>query len=69
MIDIAVEEKLEESFSTGTPVPLRTKDLTNAAKKHKASTREWFSIAKNFALYANDAGLYDEILHFMKIKK
>jgi SpoVK/Ycf46/Vps4 family AAA+-type ATPase len=69
MIDIAVEEKLEESFSSGLPVPLRTKDLLNAAKKHKASTKEWFSIAKNFALYANDAGLYDEILHFMKIKK
>lgn len=69
LIDIAIEEKLEESFKHGLPIPLRTRDLLNASKKHKASTKEWFSIAKNFALYANDSGLYDEILHFMKIKK
>ncbi|MBO9152017.1 AAA family ATPase [Chitinophaga sp. GCM10012297] len=69
VIDMAIEEKLEASFLEGAPLPLKTKDLQNAAKKHKASTREWFSIAKNFALYANDAGLYDDILHYMKIKK
>jgi transitional endoplasmic reticulum ATPase len=69
MIDIAIEEKLEASFKDGVPIPLRTKDLLNASLRHKASTKEWFSIAKNFALYANDSGLYDEILHFMKIKK
>lgn len=69
VIDMAVEEKLEASFLEGRPLPLNTKDLQNAAKKHKASTREWFSIAKNFALYANDAGLYDDILHYLKIKK
>lgn len=69
MIDIAVEEKLQASFKEGVPIPLRTKDLLNASQKHKASTKEWFSIAKNFALYANDSGLYDDILHFMKIKK
>lgn len=69
VIDMAIEEKLEASFLEGMPLPLKTKDLQNAAKKHKASTREWFSIAKNFALYANDAGLYDDILHYLKIKK
>lgn len=69
VIDMAIEEKLEASFKDGVPQPIKTKDLLNAAKKHKASTREWFSIAKNFALYANDAGLYDDILHYLKIKK
>ncbi|RXK81960.1 ATP-binding protein [Filimonas effusa] len=69
MIDIAIEEKLEAAFKDGIPVPIKTKDLLNAAKKHKASTREWFSIAKNFALYANESGLYDDILQFLKIKK
>lgn len=69
IIDMAIEEKLEASFQDGIPLPLKTKDLLNAAKKHKASTKEWFAIAKNFALYANDAGLYDDILHYMKIKK
>ncbi|MGX5818929.1 AAA family ATPase [Chitinophaga lutea] len=69
VIDLAVEEKLEASFKDGIPQPIRTKDLLNAAKKHKPSTKEWFSVARNFALYANDAGLYDDILTYMKIKK
>ncbi|HYG40341.1 MAG TPA: AAA family ATPase [Cytophagales bacterium] len=69
IIDIAIEKKLEESFKEGIPQPIKTKDLLNACGKHKASTKEWFSTAKNFALYANDSGLYDDILTFMKIKK
>jgi SpoVK/Ycf46/Vps4 family AAA+-type ATPase len=69
IIEIAIEEKLEESFKDGIPKPLSTKDITNALKKHKASTSEWFATAKNFALFANESGLYDDILTYMKIKK
>lgn len=69
IIDIAIEQKLESSFSDGIPKPLETIDLLTALKKHKPSTQEWFSAAKNFALFANDSGLYDDILTFMKIKK
>lgn len=69
LIDIAVEEKLESSFEDGIPKPITTKDLLNAIKKHKASTQEWFATAKNFALFANDMGLYDDILSYLKIKK
>jgi transitional endoplasmic reticulum ATPase len=69
IIDIAIEEKLEASFNDGIPKPLSTKDIFNAVKKHKASTTEWFATAKNFALFANDSGLYDDILTHMKIKK
>lgn len=69
IIDIAVEQKLEASFANGIPQPLETKDLLEALKKHKPSTQEWFSTAKNFALFANDSGLYDEILTYLKIKK
>lgn len=69
MIDIAIEQKLESSFADGIPKPLETNDLLSAIKKHKPSTQEWFSIAKNFAMFANDSGLYDEILTYLKIKK
>ena len=69
IIDISIEEKLESSFIDGIPKPLETKDLLSALKKHKPSTQEWFSTAKNFALFANDSGLYDDILTYMKIKK
>ncbi|CAN1512955.1 SpoVK ATPases of the AAA+ class [Spirosomataceae bacterium] len=69
IIDIAIEQKLESSFSDGIPKPLETNDLLNALKKHKPSTQEWFSTAKNFAMFANDSGLYDDILTYLKIKK
>jgi SpoVK/Ycf46/Vps4 family AAA+-type ATPase len=68
-IDIAIEQKLMESFKDGVPKPLTTKDIIKAFGKMKASTREWFNSAKNYALYSNDSGLYDDILVYLKIKK
>ncbi|WP_282779233.1 AAA family ATPase [Phaeodactylibacter xiamenensis] len=69
IIDRAIEGKLAEAIRTGTPQPLQTKDLEQAIKKHRATTKEWFSTAKNYALFANEAGIYDEILDYLKIKK
>ena len=69
VIDIAIENKLEEAIKTGVPQPLTTKDLQKALKPHKPSTKEWFVTAKNFAVYANESGLYDDILTYLKIKK
>lgn len=69
MIDIAVEDKLRDSMATGHLQPLTTKDLLKAAKQHRPTTLEWFSSARNYALYANESGLYDDILKFLKIKK
>lgn len=68
-IDIAIEQKLLESFKDGIPKPLTTKDILKAFGKMKATTREWFNSAKNYALYSNDSGLYDDILVYLKMKK
>jgi SpoVK/Ycf46/Vps4 family AAA+-type ATPase len=69
VVDIAIEAKLEESMRKGRPLPIETDDLLDAAKRHKATTKEWFQTAKNYALFANEAGLYDDILEYMNIKK
>lgn len=69
LIDIAVEEKLRESMAIGTIQPITTKDLLKAGRIQKPTTLEWFSSARNYALYANESGLYDEILRYLKIKK
>jgi SpoVK/Ycf46/Vps4 family AAA+-type ATPase len=66
IIDIAIESKLEKALETGVPEPLTTKDLLHAAKHHKASTIEWFVTAKNYAMFANQSGLYDDILKYLK---
>ena len=69
IIDIAIESKLEEAMASGIPHPLETGDLEKAIKKHRPTTKEWFNTAKNYALFANDTGLYDDILKYLNIKK
>lgn len=69
VIDIAVEDKLRESMQKDTIQTIGTKDLMKAVKQHKPTTTEWFATARNYALYANESGLYDDILKYMKIKK
>ena len=41
-------------------------DLLAALKKVKPSTLEWFSTARNFATYANEAGQYNDVLDYIK---
>ena len=69
VIDIAIEQKLEESMRKGIPQPLETSDFLSAIKRHRATTVEWFNTARNYALFANDTGLYDDILDYLNIKK
>jgi transitional endoplasmic reticulum ATPase len=69
VVDIAVEDKLRESMSKGSLQPITTKDLLKAVKQHRPTTLEWFSSARNYALYSNESGLYDDILKYLKIKK
>ena len=68
IIDIAIEEVLTKAIETGNSEPIQTKNLQKAIKKHKASTADWFSSAKNYAMFANKSGLYDDILKYMKKK-
>lgn len=69
VVDVAVEDKLRAAMKSGQLQPLRTGDLGDAAKRHRPTARDWFETAKNYALYANQSGLYDEILTYLKIKK
>jgi len=67
LVDLAIEAKLQEALKTGTPKPLTTGDLVAAAGKVKPTTREWFSTARNYALYSNQGGAYDDILKYLKL--
>ncbi|GMU23203.1 MAG: ATPase AAA [Phycisphaerae bacterium] len=66
-VDGAIEAKLREAMRSGKPTPLSTKDLAAAVKLARPSTREWFSTARNYALYSNQGGLYDDILRYLKL--
>jgi SpoVK/Ycf46/Vps4 family AAA+-type ATPase len=67
VVDVAVERKLQEALKAGVPKPLTTKDLIAAAGELKPTTREWFATARNYALYSNQGGIYDDILQYLKL--
>lgn len=67
VVDAAIERRLREAMQTGKPAPLLTKDLFDAAKSLKPSTREWFASARNYALYSNQGGIYDDVLKYLKL--
>jgi len=68
VVDHAVEGKIEQAMrSSGMPMPLTTKDIENALKRVKPSTSEWFATAKNYAMYSNQGGAYDDILKYLKL--
>lgn len=67
VLDLAVEKKLQEAMKQGIPKPLTTKDLAAAADTIKPSAQEWFATARNYALYSNQGGVYDDILKYLKL--
>ncbi len=68
VVDLAIEGKLREAMVSRVPQPLTTKDLASAARQVRPSTKEWFSTAKNYAIYSNQGGAYDDILDYLKLK-
>lgn len=69
VVDRAIETVLEHSMKTGKVAPVTTKGLIQAAKATRPSTQEWFATARNHALYANQSGLYDDVLEYLKCSK
>jgi len=69
VFDRATEAKLDEAMKKGKIIPITGKDLIKSSKQVKPSTRKWFESAKNYALYANQSGFYDDVLNYLGIKK
>jgi transitional endoplasmic reticulum ATPase len=67
VVDLAIEAKLKEAMRDGVPKPITTKDLLAAAGQVRGSTKEWFGTARNYALYSNQGGTYDDILKYLKL--
>jgi len=69
VFDLATEEVLNTAMKTGKVIPLSTADLIKAAGRHRPTTRAWFESAKNYAMYSNQSGLYDDVLHYLGLSK
>ncbi len=69
VFDIAIERSLARAMTENRVIPLGTDDLLKSAKDVKPSTKAWFESAKNYAIYSNQSGFYDDVLTFLGIKK
>lgn len=65
----AAEYALLDSARSGTVRMIGTKDLLNAAKQIKPSSESWFASARNVAMFANDGGVYDDLVAYLKKKR
>ena len=64
--EAAAELALERSLATGIPRPITAKELDRALREVKPSTGSWFQTARNFAMFANEGGVYDDLLDYMR---
>ncbi|MFE5542825.1 ATP-binding protein [Streptomyces sp. NPDC056534] len=65
----AAEAALLDSARSGSVRLITTKDLLGAARQIKPSTEPWFAAARNVAMFANEGGLYDDLLAHLKRKR
>jgi SpoVK/Ycf46/Vps4 family AAA+-type ATPase len=66
LCDSAAETALERAIDTGEAGPITMSDLKRALKDVRPSTRAWFETARNAALFANQDGVYDDLIEYMK---
>jgi SpoVK/Ycf46/Vps4 family AAA+-type ATPase len=65
VVDRAIEDKLRDALKRGVPSPLQTDDLIRATKMVKPSTKDWFATARNYAIYSNQSGIYDDVIAYL----
>ncbi|MFD9857950.1 ATP-binding protein [Streptomyces alboflavus] len=69
LCEAAAESALLDSARTGTVRLIGMKDLLAAARQVVPSTEPWFASARNVAMYANDGGMYDDLVAHLKKKR
>jgi SpoVK/Ycf46/Vps4 family AAA+-type ATPase len=65
LVETACDIAIEESLEGDSVVPIKQRHLTDATKEAKPTTLEWLSQARNYAKYANEGGLYDDVMAFL----
>jgi SpoVK/Ycf46/Vps4 family AAA+-type ATPase len=69
LCESAAESALEDSLRSGTNRPIESGDFDLAFREVSPSTRPWFDVARNYAMFANEGGAYDDLLRYMRRHK
>ncbi len=69
LCDAATELAMSASIASGVVRPVGPKDFKQALKEVRSSTRAWFENARNYALFANEGGAYDELADYLRQRR
>ncbi|MGL5827357.1 MAG: AAA family ATPase [Nocardioides sp.] len=69
LADSAAELALDDSLRSGQMRSIRMADIETALTETQPSTGAWFTTARNVAQFANEDGLYDELVADLKARK
>ena len=65
LVETATELAIEDSASPEDLTPISRRHLDAAMREVRPTTGEWLSTARNYALHANESGIYDDVLAFI----
>ncbi|MEU6822434.1 tetratricopeptide repeat protein [Streptomyces atriruber] len=69
LCEAGAERALLDSARTGTVRMIGMKDLLDAAATISPSSDPWFASARNVAMFANEGGMYDDLVTYLKKKR
>lgn len=69
LCESAAELAMEDSLRTGQPRPIEMGDFKRALKEIRPSIRPWFDTAKSYAQFANEGGVYDDLLTYLRVRR
>jgi AAA+ superfamily predicted ATPase len=69
LCETATEYAMEDAIRANRARPVSTQDFKRALKEVRPSTRPWFEVARNYAMFANEGGMYDDLLEYLRANK
>lgn len=67
--EMATEKTLERAMSSGEMVPITDKELKAALKDARPSIANWFETARNYAMFANASGEFNDLSEYIRDNK
>jgi AAA+ superfamily predicted ATPase len=69
LVESAAEYAMEDSIVSGNVRPIGLADFQRAIREITPSARPWFETARNYALFANEGGVYDDLAAYLRANK
>lgn len=69
LCETAAEYAMADSIRRGEVRMIEQRDFDRALKEVRPSTKPWFATARNVAMFANEGGVYDDLVAYLKKRK